>query len=143
MTDAEPTDQENLNWLLDDLARRVPHTRGVVLLSMDGLPRAIHGMDAQQAEPLAAAASGLFSIAGAAGTNLGLGRAVRQVLVELGEALVFIAAAGSGSALAVVADHTADANVIGYEMGQLVDRVQPFLATPTRRQAVAQHGAPG
>lgn len=58
---------------------------------------------------------------------------MRQVVVELDSALVFVSAAGSGTCLAVLADREADAGVLGYEMAMLVKSVRPYLAAPPRR----------
>jgi len=141
MSSAVPPDRD-LAWLLRGLAERVPHTRSVVLLSTDGLLKAVHGMDRDSAEHLSAIASGLFSLARSAGSKFGGADGVRQVVVELEDTLLFISAAGFGSGLAVLADRSAEAGVLGYEMAQLIKSVRPFLATPTRHAAAAQQPAP-
>ncbi|MCM2422969.1 MULTISPECIES: roadblock/LC7 domain-containing protein [unclassified Streptomyces] len=122
----------DLAWLLTDLVSRVPHTRSAVLLSSDGLKKAVHGLDGDSADHLAAVASGLRSLAGSAGARLGGGPHVRQVVAELEDALLFVSAAGSGSALAVMAGRDADPGVLGYEMNRLIQQVRPNLETPAR-----------
>jgi predicted regulator of Ras-like GTPase activity (Roadblock/LC7/MglB family) len=112
-----------------------------VLLSADGLTNAVHGLDADSADHLAAIASGLFSIARSAGAKFGSSDGVRQVVAELDDTMLFVSSAGYGSVLAVVAYREADAGVLGYEMSQLVKSVRPFLATPAR-QAGAGPGNP-
>lgn len=121
---------QDLVWLLSGLAERVPHTRSVLLLSSDGLPKAAHGLATDDADHLAAVASGLFSLARSAGGRDGGG--VRQVVAELDEAFLFVSSAGSGAVLAVMAGRDADAGVLGYEMSQMVKSVRPYLVTPTR-----------
>lgn len=125
----------NLDWLLASLVERVPYTHSALLLSSDGLKKAFHGLDANQADHLAAIASGLFSLARTAGSQFGDSGGVRQVVAELDETLLFVSTAGSGAVLAVLAGRDADAGVLGYEMVQLVKSVRPYLATPARNVA--------
>lgn len=125
----------DLDWLLSGLVQRVPHTRSAVLLTADGLVTCVHGLDSDSADHLAALASGLYSLGRSAGSRFGDGAEVRQVVVELDTALVFVSAAGVGTCLAVLADREADAGVLGYEMAMLVKSVRPYLAAPPRRPA--------
>lgn len=136
-----------LDWLLADLAGRVPHTRGVVLASSDGLPTAVHGLSADRADQLAAVTANLFAVSRAAGIRFGgsdgLGGtgSVRQVVIELDDTLLFVSSAGERSVLAMLAGREADAGQLGYEMAQLVKSVQPFLSTSARRPGIRPHGA--
>ncbi|MCW2642954.1 MAG: Roadblock/LC7 family protein [Dactylosporangium sp.] len=139
LSDVAPGQASDLAWLLSGLVQRVPHTRSALLLSSDGLKKAAHGLDADSADHLAAIASGLFSLARSAGHRFGGGDGVRQVVVELDDALLFVSTAGSGAVLAVLAARGADAGVLGYEMSQLVKSVRPYLATPARHAV----GVPG
>ncbi|WP_088177536.1 roadblock/LC7 domain-containing protein [Nocardiopsis xinjiangensis] len=132
MSAASPGQEPDLGWLLSGLVERVPHTRSAVLLSSDGLKKAVSGLDVQSAEQLAAIASGLFSLARGTGIKFDGNDVVRQVIVELDETIMFVASAGSGSVLAVLAGRETDAGVLGYEMSQLIKSVRPFLATATR-----------
>lgn len=140
MASAVPPNQvSDLAWLLSGLAERVPYTRSIVLLSADGLMKAVHGLDVDRAEHLAAIASGLFSLARSTGARFGTSDVVRQVVAELDDSVLFVSAAGFGSALAVLADRQADPGVIGYEMAQLIKSVRPFLETASRQPATG-HG---
>lgn len=123
----------DLDWLLSGLVQRVPYTRSAVLLTADGLVTCVHGLDADSADHMAALAAGLYSLGRSAGSRFAEGAEVRQVVVELDTALVFVSAAGSGTCLAVLADREADAGVLGYEMAMLVKSVRPYLAAPPRR----------
>lgn len=123
----------DLDWLLSGLVQRVPHTRSAVLLTADGLVSCVHGLDTDSADHMAALASGLYSLGRSAGSRFAQGAEVRQVVVELDTALVFVSAAGSGTCLAVLADRDADAGVLGYEMAMLVKSVRPYLAAAPRR----------
>ncbi|MFE3995767.1 roadblock/LC7 domain-containing protein [Streptomyces goshikiensis] len=127
----------DLDWLLGGLVQRVPHAQSAVLLTADGLVTCVHGLDPDSADHLAALASGLYSLGRSAGSRFGDGAQVRQVVVELDTALVFVSAAGSGTCLAVLADREADAGVLGYEMAMLVKSVRPYLTAPPRRPAAA------
>jgi len=146
-SDATPGREADLGWLLRGLVERVPRTRSAVLLSADGLAIASHGLSPDAADQLSAIASGLLSLARSAAVRFGRSDGVRQVVAELDDALLFVSSAGFGSVLTVLADHEADAGVLGYEMTQLVKSVRPFLATPARqvmnepgRNGTGRHG---
>ena len=133
VSDAQPSREQDLGWLLRGLVERVPRTRSAVLLSADGLATAAYGLDQDPADHLSAIASGLFSLARTAAARFGGSDGVRQVVAELDDTLMFVSSAGYGSVLAVLAERETDAGVLGYEMSQLVKSVRPFLATPTRQ----------
>ncbi|MCE7079369.1 roadblock/LC7 domain-containing protein [Streptomyces sp. ST2-7A] len=121
-----------LDWLLDELVERVGSVRHGLVLSGDGLARGTsRGLRQEDAEHLAAVASGFHSLARGVGRHFEAG-SVRQTLVELDEAFLFVAAAGSGSCLAVLADASADVGQVAYEMTLLVKRVGVHLGTAPR-----------
>ncbi|MEU2183813.1 roadblock/LC7 domain-containing protein [Streptomyces thermolilacinus] len=122
----------DLDWLLDDLLARVREVRDAVVLSSDGLPvGASSGLGREDAEHLAAVASGFHSLAKGTGRHFGVG-GVRQTMVELDDAFLFVVAAGDGSCLAVLSTASADIGLIAYEMARLVKRVGEHLHTPPR-----------
>jgi predicted regulator of Ras-like GTPase activity (Roadblock/LC7/MglB family) len=120
-----------LDWLLATMVETVDHVRQAVILSGDGLVLASSpGMTQDEADHLAALAAGMQSLARGASQQL-TGGAVRQTVIEMDQALLFIAAAGSGTCLAVVADVEADAGLIAYEMTVLVKRLgRHMVANP-------------
>ncbi|WP_338693983.1 roadblock/LC7 domain-containing protein [Streptomyces sp. Q6] len=121
-----------LDWLLDDLVLRVTELRHAVVLSNDGLAvGASGGLGREDAEHLAAVASGFNSLAKGTGRHFGTG-AVRQTMVEMDDGFLFVAAAGDGSCLAVLSTVTADIGLVAYEMARLVKRVGEHLYTPSR-----------
>ncbi|MFJ7176350.1 roadblock/LC7 domain-containing protein [Streptomyces massasporeus] len=121
-----------LDWLLDDLVLRVGDIRHAVVLSNDGLAvGASTGLRREDAEHLAAVASGFNSLAKGAGRHFGAG-GVRQTMVEMDEAFLFVAAAGDGSCLALLTAVTADIGLVAYEMARLVKRVGEHLGTAPR-----------
>ncbi|MFE7977014.1 roadblock/LC7 domain-containing protein [Streptomyces shenzhenensis] len=121
-----------LDWLLDDLVARVGEVRHAVVLSNDGLAvGASTGLAREDAEHLAAVASGFNSLAKGAGRHFGAG-GVRQTMVEMDDGFLFVAAAGDGSCLAVLTAVTADIGLVAYEMARLIRRVGEHLCTPPR-----------
>ena len=121
-----------LNWLLDDLVDRVASIRKAIVLSGDGLPTGTStDLSREDGEHLAAVASGFHSLAKGVGRHFEAG-SVRQTVVELDEAFLFVTAAGDGSCLAVLADADADMGQVAYEMTLLVKRVGTHLGTAPR-----------
>ncbi|NSC20473.1 roadblock/LC7 domain-containing protein [Streptomyces albus subsp. chlorinus] len=121
-----------LNWLLDELVERVGSIRKALILSGDGLARgASEGLTREDSEHLAAVASGFHSLAKGVGRHFEAGD-VRQTVVELDEAFLFVTAAGDGSCLAVLSDADSDVGQVAYEMTLLVKRVGVHLGTAPR-----------
>lgn len=133
VSDVASSGSQDLSWLLSGLIQRVPHTRSALLLSTDGLVKAVHGLDRDQADHLAALASGIYSLARSAGKQFDSDGNVRQVVTELSTTVLYVVSAGHGAQLAVLAGREADASVLGYEMGMMVKSVQLHLAIPPRR----------
>ncbi|MFJ6852818.1 roadblock/LC7 domain-containing protein [Streptomyces sp. NPDC091271] len=127
-----PRGSGELDWLLDDLVARVAEIRHAVVLSNDGLAvGASLALSREDAEHLAAVASGFNSLAKGAGRHFGAG-GVRQTMVEMDDGFLFVAAAGDGSCLTVLSTALADIGLVAYEMARLVKRVGEHLATPVR-----------
>ena len=121
-----------LDWLLDDLVARVAEVTKAVILSRDGLAvAASSSLSREDAEHLSALAAGVQSLARGAGEHFSLGE-VRQTIIELEQAFLFVTAAGHGSCLAVMCPANADAGLIAYEMAMLVKRAGPHLAAQPR-----------
>ena len=134
MTQA-PEEINELGWLLDDLIERVPFARQAVVLSVDGLLMATsNGMNQSNAEHMSAIAAGFQSLARGASRHFQAG-AVRQTIVEMESAFLFVTAAGHGACLGVLADATSDIGLIAYEMAMLVKRVGQTLSAPSRPAA--------
>ncbi|AWK09379.1 dynein regulation protein LC7 [Streptomyces spongiicola] len=121
-----------LNWLLDELVGRVGAIRKALVLSGDGLATgASKDLTREDGEHLAAVASGFHSLAKGVGRHFDAGR-VRQTVVELEDAFLFVTAAGDGSCLAVLSDADSDVGLVAYEMTLMVKRVGAHLATAPR-----------
>ncbi|MGH3745390.1 MAG: roadblock/LC7 domain-containing protein [Mycobacteriales bacterium] len=126
------TDVASLNWLVESFATSVPGLRQAVVVSADGLLLAHSGgMRRDQADQLAAIASGLASMTVAAATHL-QGGDVHHLLVETEGGLLLVMQISDGSSLAVLADRGADVGLLGYEMALLVTRMGDAL-TPALR----------
>jgi predicted regulator of Ras-like GTPase activity (Roadblock/LC7/MglB family) len=122
----------DLSWLLNDLVARVRDIDKAVILTRDGLVTgASQGLSREDAEHLAAVAAGVQSLARGAGRHFGGGR-VRQTIVEMEDAFLFVTAAGEGSCLAVLTPAAADVGLVAYEMAVMVKRVGPHLEVDPR-----------
>jgi predicted regulator of Ras-like GTPase activity (Roadblock/LC7/MglB family) len=129
---AQTKQTANLTWLLNDLVERVPTAQQAVVLSADGLMMgASAGLSREDAEHLSAMAAGFQSLAKGASRHFRAGP-VRQTVVEMESAFLFVTAAGQGACLAVLASADADLGLIAYEMAMLVTRVGEFMAAPDR-----------
>ena len=130
MTQAN-SEGEQLSWLLDNLVSRVASLREALVLSRDGLVVATSSnMSREQGDRLSALAAGVQSLARGAGQQVGGGE-VRQIVIEMDSAFMFVMAAGQGTCLAVLASAEANVGVMAYEMAMLVRRMGMHLtATP-------------
>jgi predicted regulator of Ras-like GTPase activity (Roadblock/LC7/MglB family) len=130
MTQASTTGE--MNWLLDNLIGRVDHIRQAVILSRDGLTIGTsRDLSRDDAEHLSALAAGVQSLARGAARHF-RGGGVRQTIIEMESALLFITAAGRGTCLAVLSSADADVGLIAYEMAMLVKRVGQHIASSPR-----------
>ncbi|MFE1751956.1 roadblock/LC7 domain-containing protein [Streptomyces anandii] len=124
-----------LGWLLDDLVARTGHVRHAVLLTADGLPLSCsEGMRRRDIEHLAAVSSGFHSLAGSAGERFAAGQ-VRQTMVMLDDAYLFVTPAGRGSRLAVLSDVQTDVGQLAHEMALLVRKVGRHMSAAARTDA--------
>lgn len=125
------TGVSELDWLLDELVKRVAGVDRAVVLSADGLLIGrSRNLNEADAEHLSAVASAFQSLARGTGRHFGGGQ-VRQTLVEMDHAYLFVTAAGHGACLALLAGESADVGMIAYEMNLMVKRVGAVLtATP-------------
>ena len=119
---------QDLSWLLDDLGRPGrAFPAGRVPVPGRAAHRRLQDLSREDAEHLSALAAGVQSLARGAGEHFGVGE-VRQTIIELEQAFLFVTAAGHGSCLAVLCPSSADAGLIAYEMAMLVKRAGPHLA---------------
>jgi predicted regulator of Ras-like GTPase activity (Roadblock/LC7/MglB family) len=129
---AQPNAGGQLSWLLDNLVARVQHVRQAVVLSRDGLVVAASAnVSREDCDHLAALAAGVQSLARGA-TRQFAGGEVRQTIIEMEAAFLFIIAAGEGTCLAVLSSAEANVGVMAYEMAMLVRRMGKHLTAPPR-----------
>jgi len=69
------------------------------------------------------------------------GGGVRQTLVEMDNAYLFVTAAGRGACLAVLASEKADLGLIAYEMNIFLKRVGTYMSAEPR--TADPSGTPG
>src|ERR1700756_668925 len=88
-----------LSWLLDNLVNQVAQVRQAVVLSRDGLVvAASRDLTQEDGEHLSALAAGVQSLARGAGRHF-QGGEVRQTIIEMEQAFLFVIAAGKGTCL--------------------------------------------
>lgn len=121
-----------LNWLLDGLVDKVADVRQAVVLSSDGLLMgASRELGREDAEHLSAVAASFASLARGAARQFS-GGGVRQTIIEMDNAFLFVTTAGQGACLALLAGSGADVGVVAYEMAMLVTRVGQHLTAHPR-----------
>ena len=121
-----------LNWLLYNLVDQVEHVQRALVLSRDGLVvAASRGLSPEDSEHLSALAAGLQSLARGTGRHFRAGE-VRQTIIEMDFAFLFVIAAGRGTCLAVLTSADANVGLIAYEMAMLVRRMGKYLAAEPR-----------
>ena len=121
-----------LSWLLDNLVDQVEHVRQALILSRDGLVvAASRGLTPEDSQHLSALAAGLQSLAKEAGRHFRAGQ-VRQTIIEMESAFLFVIAAGQGTCLAVLTSADANVGLIAYEMAMLIRRMGRYLAAEPR-----------
>jgi predicted regulator of Ras-like GTPase activity (Roadblock/LC7/MglB family) len=121
-----------LSWLLDNLVNQVEHVQQAVILSRDGLVvAASQSLTREDGEHLSALAAGVQSLARGTGLHF-KGGEVRQTIIEMEHAFLFVSNAGKGTCLAVLTSAEPNVGVIAYEMAMLVRRMGKHLASEPR-----------
>jgi len=121
-----------LSWLLDNLVSKVEHIKQALILSRDGLVvAASQGLTREDGEHLSALAAGVQSLARGAGQHFHGGE-VRQTIVEMEFAFLFVSAAGKGTCLAVLTSGEPNVGLVAYEMAMLVRRMGKYLGSESR-----------
>jgi len=121
-----------LNWLLDELVRRLAGAEKAVALSDDGLLLGRSAsVDRESAEHLAAMASAFQSLSRGVGTTFDKGP-VQQVVVELDHGYLVVTEGGEGACLALLSSADADLGMVAYEMNVIVQQVGSTLSADPR-----------
>ena len=112
-----------LDWLLVEFVRDTPGVANAIVVSGDGLRLATSpGVTVALGDQLAAAASGLVSLARGTAHLLGAG-AVSQTILEMAGGYLFVSSVNRAATLAVYAERRCDIGLVGYEMTMLASRV--------------------
>ena len=121
-----------LGWLLDDLVDKVEPIDQALILSRDGLVvAASRGLSRDDSEYLSALAAGVQSLARGTGEHFRGGN-VRQTIIEMEKAFLFVVAAGRGTCLTVLTNADPNVGVVAYEMAMLVRRMGKYLTADPR-----------
>jgi predicted regulator of Ras-like GTPase activity (Roadblock/LC7/MglB family) len=121
-----------LNWLLDELVRRLAGAEKAVAVSDDGLLLGRSAsVDRESAEHLAAMASAFQSLSRGVGTTFSKGP-VQQVVVELDYGYLVVTEGGEGACLALLSSADADLGMVAYEMNVIVQQVGSTLSAGPR-----------
>lgn len=127
------TSMDNFNWLLERFVEQVPAVQQAVVVSSDGLCLAVSkGMDRENAERLAAVASGMIGLSYGSAGRFGAG-AVTNVIVEMENGWLFVTGIRDGSLMCTLAGKSVDIGGLGYEMAVFADRAGDVL-TPALRE---------
>ena len=134
--DSMSTKDRDVDWLLESLRDKTPAVRHVLVLSKDGLRLSFtSGLTVDQADHLAAIASGIQSLAISASAEFGsAGVGSGQSMVEFPGGLLLIVPAGEGAHLTVIADDDADVGLIGHNMNELVEQIGGYLTAAPRHR---------
>lgn len=122
----------DLDFLLDDLVKRVPNVTHIIAVSADGLLVARNEtLPVNDADRLAAIGSGLVSLLNGAARSLQADPVVSN-LTELHGGYMFSMSVSSGASLLALASHGCDIGQVGHELAELINKIGPAL-TPRAR----------
>ncbi|WNE94431.1 roadblock/LC7 domain-containing protein [Streptomyces luomodiensis] len=125
----------DLDRILNDLVGQAAGVRHAVVLSRDGASvSASRGLSRQEAEHLAAVASGFHHLAASTGHRRGRGGPPRQTMIETAAGALFAAALADGACLAVLGTVGADPAVVAEETDRLVALVDRGRGPWSRRR---------
>ncbi|MEQ4306021.1 roadblock/LC7 domain-containing protein [Plantactinospora sp. B6F1] len=120
---------DNLVRILDEFVDRVSAAEHAVALSPDGLLLGVsRGVGGELADQLSSVVAGLQALAQAASRYSGPG-GVRQVIVQMHRAFLFVAATRGGAILAVRFAGDADVDEMAYEVALAAGRADTHLPT--------------
>ncbi|MEV4108743.1 roadblock/LC7 domain-containing protein [Nonomuraea sp. NPDC049695] len=133
-TDAAGTTDRELDWLLENLRKKTPGVRHVLVLTRDGLKMCVtSGLGRDKADQLAALAAGIQSLSLSASAEFGDGIGAGQAMVEFAGGLLLIVPAGEGAHLAVIADEDGDVGLVAHNMNEMVEQIGVYLSAAPRR----------
>ncbi|MBU7597435.1 roadblock/LC7 domain-containing protein [Streptomyces sp. P38-E01] len=132
------TTSSDLSWLLSGFASRIPEVTTVVAISVDGLALAYTGVERDDADRLAAIASGVVNLLSGA-AQLTNTDPVEHSLTAMDGGYMFSMAVSSGASLLVMTTRDADIGEVSYMMSELINQVGDALTPDNRNLRAAQH----
>ncbi|MEW1891949.1 roadblock/LC7 domain-containing protein [Streptomyces sp. NPDC048567] len=130
-----PTD---LSWILSDFAGRIPEVTQAIAVSVDGLALAYTGVERDDADRLAAIASGVVNLLSAA-AQLTDTDPVEHSLTAMEGGYMFSMAVSSGASLLVMTTRDADIGEVSYMMSELINQVGDSLSPQVRSSHSPTH----
>jgi predicted regulator of Ras-like GTPase activity (Roadblock/LC7/MglB family) len=132
----------DITWLLNDFVDKVHGVTHALITSSDGFPlTASTAVRPDDAEQLAAIASGLLSLAGSSAALYDKG-SCEQIIIRLTRGYFLFMGIGTGAGLAVLTSPECDMRVVAYEMTQFVTNaghaLTPELRADLRRVLTAR-----
>ncbi|NYE49270.1 hypothetical protein HDA32_004390 [Spinactinospora alkalitolerans] len=128
---------ENFTWLISNFVSEVPGVEHAVVVSSDGLLlTSSRDFSEQNAEQLAAIASGLQSLADGTARMFGKGDS-EQLILRMKRGYLFVMSISDGSSLAVLTSGDADMKIVAYQMTLLVENAGHVL-TPQLRSVLRE-----
>lgn len=126
-----PHSAGSLSWLLSDFARRMPDVTQVLAVSVDGLALAYAGLEQDDADRLAAIASGVVNLLSGA-AQLIQADPVEHSLTAMEGGYLFSMAVSTGASLLVATTREADIGEVSYMMSELINQVGDALSPESR-----------
>ncbi|GAA2087663.1 roadblock/LC7 domain-containing protein [Streptomyces albiaxialis] len=126
----------DLSWLLTDFAHRVPEVTQAIAVSVDGLALAYTGLEQDDADRLAAIASGIVNLLSGA-AQLMEADPVEHSLTAMEGGYLFSMAVSTGASLLVTTTREADIGEVSYMMSELINQVGDALS-PAMRESGQQ-----
>ncbi|MBP3081376.1 roadblock/LC7 domain-containing protein [Streptomyces sp. CHA1] len=124
----EPTE---LSWILKDFTGRVPEVTRAIAVSVDGLALAYAGLERDEADRLAAIASGIVNLLSAAAQATETDP-VEHSLTAMEGGYMFSMAVSTGASLLVTTTRDADIGEVSYMMAELINQVGDSLSPQLR-----------
>ncbi|MEK8173887.1 roadblock/LC7 domain-containing protein [Streptomyces sp. M19] len=122
---------DDLNWILSGFARRLPEVTQAIAVSVDGLALAYFGVERDDADRLAAIASGIVNLLSGAAQVMNADP-VEHSLTAMEGGYLFSMAVSSGASLLVTTTRDADIGEVSYRMAELINQVGDALSPQVR-----------